>query len=371
MLIVDDHRQVREGVRALLETEPALRVVGEAASGNEAVSVALVLRPDLIVLDHAMPGSQGLDVLQQLRLVVPEARVVMFTMSTGIRSQARLRGAEAVIAKDDLNGLLATLLRLARERVERPATQPPRAPASGHAWWRAGWARAALVLGLAALYAVSFVRLVDVFGIQATDFAILVVAAAGAVFGLRGGLVAAAVAVPLNLFLVGQAGLTLPGVGTISRIAIAIAIGAAVGRLRDVTVRAQAQTRSLAEMSVALQASDRRLLGLVENAPVLLVAIDTGGVIVDALGGGFGDHPMFSPERMRGQQAAVFYASNPKLLERLSRALSGESFSEHVEYDGFAYDVRFRPRHDSTGALVGTTAVLLNVTRPGPATERP
>lgn len=113
VLIVDDYREVREGLRALLATEPALRVVGEAASGDEALGVALVLRPDLIVLDQEMPGSQGLDVLPQLRVILPDARVVMFTMSSDISNQAHLRGAEAVIAKDDLTGLVTTLRRLA------------------------------------------------------------------------------------------------------------------------------------------------------------------------------------------------------------------------------------------------------------------
>jgi hypothetical protein len=94
---------------------------------------------------------------------------------------------------------------------------------------------------------------------------------------------------------------------------------------------------------------------------VLLVSIDTSGVITDALGAGFGDHPLFSAERMRGQQAAVFYADEPELLARLSRALSGEEFGERVQRSGFVYDIQFRPRHDRSGALVGTTAVLVNL----------
>jgi len=64
---------------------------------------------------------------------------------------------------------------------------------------------------------------------------------------------------------------------------------------------------------------------------------------------------------MRGQQAAVLYADEPELLAQLSRALSGEEFSERVDRSGFIYHIQFRPRHDRSGALVGTTAVLVNV----------
>lgn len=363
VLIVDDHREIRDGVRTLLATEPTLRVVGEAASGDEALGIALVLRPDLIVLDHEMPGSRGLDILPKLRVILPAARIVMFSMSTGISGQARLRGAEAVIAKDDLAGLVAALRGLAADRTEpRPSWEPRRAQAFGRSgWWRVRRARAFVVPGLALLYVASFFPLVGWFGDRAVDIVILVIAAAGAIYGVRGGLGAAAIAPAVNAVLIRQAGISALGLPSVPHVVIGIAIGAAFGRLRDVTVRVQAQARSVADTSAALEASDRRLLGLVEAAPVLLVAIDAAGVIVDALGAGFGDHPKFSPELMRGQQAAVFYADNPELLARLSRALSGEEFSERVERYGVIYDVHLRPRHDVTGALVGTTAVLVNV----------
>lgn len=159
----------------------------------------------------------------------------------------------------------------------------------------------------------------------------------------------------------------MPSAGTLTRALIAIAIGASFGRLRDVTLRADAQARSLADASVALEVSDRRLLRLVEGAPVLLVAIDTAGVISDALGAGFDDHPKFSADGMRGQQAAVFFADNNEVLARLGRALSGEEFSQRVQAYGYTYDVHFRPRYDESGALIGTTAVLVKIAGPRPA----
>lgn len=366
MLIVDDHREVREGIRALLATEPTVKVVGEASSGDEALGVALVLRPDLIVLDHEMPGTRGLDILPKLRVILPGARVVMFTMSLEISREARQRGAEAVIAKDDLGGLVELLRRLAAVHIG-PVQPTPRSRPTG----RGRWLRAALVPALAVLYLVAFLPLTAWFGDQTTDIAILLVAAAGATYGLRGGLIAAVLAPLANLALIRVADLSTPGAASVTRIVIALAIGGAFGRLRDLTDRANVQARSLADTSAALEASDRRLFGLVHDAPVLIVSIDIGGVIVDALGTGF-DHLKFSPELIRGQQAAVLYADNTELLGQLSRALSGDEFSERVERPGVAYDVNFRPRLDEAGALVGTTAVLLNLSGwPGPATTGP
>ena len=357
MLIVDDHAAVRSGVRELVATEPALRVVGEAASAEEALGVALVLRPDLVVLDHEMPGQSGLEILPKLRVILPDVRIVMFTMTTGIARQARLAGAEQVIAKDDLNGLLAALRGAAADR----ATQ--RRPAAAERHGSTDLARLAprlLAPALALVYALAFDRLVDAYGPQIADVAILIVAAAGATYGLRGGLIAAALALPLNIALFQLAGITSPAV-SVPRAAIAVAIGASFGLLRDVGLRARAQAQLLAETSAALEASDRRSHVLVEAARVLVAAIDTSGLIVDALGGGFGDDHTLAAERMRGQQAAVYFADDPNMLAQLGRAVAGEEFSAHVTAYGHVYDVHFRPRTDETGAFAGTTAVLVNV----------
>jgi CheY-like chemotaxis protein len=335
-----------------------VKVVGEASSGDEALGVALVLRPDLIVLDHEMPGTRGLDILPKLRVILPGARIVMFTMSLEISREARRRGAEAIIAKDDLGGLVEMLRRLAVARVG-PMPLAARSRLAG----RGGWLRAAVVPALALLYVVAFFPLAALFGDQTTDIAILVVAAAGATYGLHGGLIAAVLAPLANLALIRVAGLSTPGAGSLTRVMIALAIGGAFGRLHDLTERANLQARSLADTSAALEASDRRLFGLVHDAPVLIVSIDMSGVIVDALGTGF-DHLKFAPELIRGQQAAVLYADDSDLLAQLGRALSGDEFSQRVDRGDVSYDVNFRPRRDETGVLVGTTAVLLNLSGP-------
>lgn len=79
ILIADDHPIVREGLVAVLETQPDFAVVGEASDGAEAAGLARSLRPDVILLDLEMPGSDGLAALRILRESSVEARVIVFT----------------------------------------------------------------------------------------------------------------------------------------------------------------------------------------------------------------------------------------------------------------------------------------------------
>src|SRR5437868_13583121 len=105
----------------------------------------------------------------------------MFTMSSGIASQARLLGADAVVEKDDLTGRVAALRRSAATRAE------PRTPArTRHMWANTGWPRAVVPASLVLLYVTSFVWLVGWLGDQTLDRAIPLVAAARAPHGLRG-----------------------------------------------------------------------------------------------------------------------------------------------------------------------------------------
>lgn len=77
LLIADDHRVVRSGLRLLLQTQPHLAVVGEASSGAEAVDLARREQPDLVILDLAMPGGSGLVYLKELARL---AKVLVLTM---------------------------------------------------------------------------------------------------------------------------------------------------------------------------------------------------------------------------------------------------------------------------------------------------
>jgi two-component system, NarL family, nitrate/nitrite response regulator NarL len=103
LLIVDDHRLFRQGLAGLMNTRPDLvSLVGEAATGHEALSKARELRPDLILMDIAMPGVSGLEITARIRDELPDTVVVMLTSSdedAHLREAVRL-GAAGYLLKD-------------------------------------------------------------------------------------------------------------------------------------------------------------------------------------------------------------------------------------------------------------------------------
>lgn len=80
VLLVDDHALVRDGVRALLQQLPSLEIVGEAGNGREAVQLAEEVRPDLVLMDIAMPGLNGLDATRQILRLLPQTKVLVLSM---------------------------------------------------------------------------------------------------------------------------------------------------------------------------------------------------------------------------------------------------------------------------------------------------
>ena len=79
ILIVDDHAVVREGLRHFLALQEGFEIVGEAADGVDAVTAARSLRPDIVLMDLAMPRRDGVEAMRELRASVPEARVIILT----------------------------------------------------------------------------------------------------------------------------------------------------------------------------------------------------------------------------------------------------------------------------------------------------
>jgi NarL family two-component system response regulator LiaR len=79
VLLADDHQLVREGVRAFLETQPGIEIVGEAATGEEAVSLSQTLVPDVVLMDLVMPGIGGIEATRRVREVSPRTQVVALT----------------------------------------------------------------------------------------------------------------------------------------------------------------------------------------------------------------------------------------------------------------------------------------------------
>src|SRR5947208_1569878 len=79
VLLADDHTVVRQGFRALLETEPDIAVVGEAETGRQAVQLARKLQPDVVLMDIAMPLLNGLEATRQIIRQVPSSKVLVLS----------------------------------------------------------------------------------------------------------------------------------------------------------------------------------------------------------------------------------------------------------------------------------------------------
>ncbi len=79
LLITDDHALVRQGIRAFLELQPDLIVIGEAGSGEEAVHMAAELVPDVVLMDLVMPGIGGVEATRQVKQVSPHSQVIVLT----------------------------------------------------------------------------------------------------------------------------------------------------------------------------------------------------------------------------------------------------------------------------------------------------
>ena len=107
VVVADDMEDVRYWFRVLLEAAGLCEVVGEATTGDEAVDLARSLRPDVVVLDLAMPGMSGLDALPRIKLVSPRTKVVAVTaFGPQWELAAREAGAVAFVTKGAKPGQL-------------------------------------------------------------------------------------------------------------------------------------------------------------------------------------------------------------------------------------------------------------------------
>ncbi len=121
VLLADDHAVLRAGLRMLLDAQPDMEVVGEAADGEAAVSQARELRPDVLLLDLTMPGAGGLPAIERVRAVAPQTRVLVLTMHEApayVRS-ALAAGAAGYVRKSAADAALLSAIR-AVHRGRRP-----------------------------------------------------------------------------------------------------------------------------------------------------------------------------------------------------------------------------------------------------------
>jgi DNA-binding NarL/FixJ family response regulator len=101
VLLVDDHQVVLEGLRRILELDEEIEVVGEARNGHEAISKAIQLSPDIIVMDLKMPGMDGITATRELKQRLPKANVLMLTLyAEDFVEQAIEAGASGYLLKD-------------------------------------------------------------------------------------------------------------------------------------------------------------------------------------------------------------------------------------------------------------------------------
>jgi DNA-binding NarL/FixJ family response regulator len=129
VLLVDDHSLVRRGFRRLLEDDPSIAVVGEGSNGEEAIRLVGELKPDVVVMDSAMPGTSGLVATRAILAGSPDVKILMLSMhseQTLVR-QAMDAGARGYILKSALDlDLAAAVKRVAAgERVLDAALEHP------------------------------------------------------------------------------------------------------------------------------------------------------------------------------------------------------------------------------------------------------
>ena len=133
VLLADDHSLVRRGFRRMLEDDPSIEVVGEASNGDEAIALAASLKPAVIVMDCAMPGTSGLVATRRILGDEPGVAVLMLSMHSEdtLVQQALDAGARGYILKNALDLDLAAAVKqvAAGETVLDPTISSPRSGA--------------------------------------------------------------------------------------------------------------------------------------------------------------------------------------------------------------------------------------------------
>jgi len=117
-------------VRRLLETRSQWMVCGEAATGEQTVSSAAALAPDVAIVDFSMPGLHGLEVIRQLRRRAPQTAVVVLTVhrSDQLAAEAIAAGARGYVLKDDAGDVLISAIEQVAESAALPAGPAPPVP---------------------------------------------------------------------------------------------------------------------------------------------------------------------------------------------------------------------------------------------------
>jgi DNA-binding NarL/FixJ family response regulator len=128
ILIADDHESVLRRVRTMLESHLTWEVCGDAVNGREAVAKAVQLKPDLVVLDFAMPQLDGLKTASEIHELLPEVPIVMFTMyAAQLKQEVQKHGISCLVDKTESGALMIAiqeLLGTEEPLLEQPASEP-------------------------------------------------------------------------------------------------------------------------------------------------------------------------------------------------------------------------------------------------------
>ncbi len=124
ILIADDHESVLRRVRGTLEAEPGWKVCGEAVSGRDAIAEAARLKPDLVILDFAMPQLDGLKTASEISTLLADVPIIMYTMyGSLIGREANKHGIARVVDKSDLRALIAAVKELLGTDRQQPSLE--------------------------------------------------------------------------------------------------------------------------------------------------------------------------------------------------------------------------------------------------------
>lgn len=135
ILIADDHESVLRRVRGMVESHPGWKVCGDAVTGRQTIAQAAELKPDLVILDFAMPQMDGLKAASAIRTLLPKVPIVMFTMyCSAVVGEAERHGISRVIDKAKSGALLPAIEELfanqEKESLKSTAAVQPSPPAT-------------------------------------------------------------------------------------------------------------------------------------------------------------------------------------------------------------------------------------------------
>jgi two-component system response regulator NreC len=117
ILLADDHNVMRAGLKLLLESHPGFKVVSEASDGNQAVANAAAVKPDVIVLDIAMPNLNGIEAAQRISAQLPQTAIIILSMHSdeGYVLRALKSGARGYLLKDSAESDLIQAIKAVSE----------------------------------------------------------------------------------------------------------------------------------------------------------------------------------------------------------------------------------------------------------------